>query len=419
MSGSRLIALVVLMLAWAANGQPLTRESFVRQVLDGSAAARALDAQHDLEAARSGFAGGWSNPVLTWEREAPFGEPAGSGQDLLRASVPLVVSGRLGLLSDSAAAGVSAAEARRRRGRAQLRREAELAYSAVLAAGMRRRIFDGSIKSVAQVHEALVARERAGEAAGYDLVRVQVERALLEAQVEAAGLEEDQERSAAAALLGAPLPSELEGAIVLSGPAVAAGDDPAALSRITERRADLRALSLEAEAASFRERAAARQWIPDLELGGGPIFYGAGTAESSAGYAVGLSVTLPIFQHGQRERGEAAAERALAEARRERTVATLQATLQSARRTLSVRAERLTRHETQTLPRVAELRKIARAAYRGGASEIVQLLDAERVAREAELVQVELALEVARAHAQVALHSGEWDDASAQDGENR
>jgi cobalt-zinc-cadmium efflux system outer membrane protein len=70
---------------------------------------------------------------------------------------------------------------------------------------------------------------------------------------------------------------------------------------------------------------------------------------------------------------------------------------------------RLEAFRKDVLAPALELRRIATAAYRGGASDLLVLVDAERAAREAQLGAVDLARSVVRMDSDLVLMTGVHD----------
>ena len=130
-----------------------------------------------------------------------------------------------------------------------------------------------------------------------------------------------------------------------------------------------------AEAAEDR---AAWAWFPTLELGGGlKRAHGFG-ADSGYGYALGVSLSVPLFDRGQAQRSQAEAHRALASARSEALRRSIDAERQTALVTFRTAREELSRFEAQTSGQVETLLAAAQSGYREGQRTIVELLDAQR-----------------------------------------
>jgi cobalt-zinc-cadmium efflux system outer membrane protein len=76
---------------------------------------------------------------------------------------------------------------------------------------------------------------------------------------------------------------------------------------------------------------------------------------------------------------------------------------------VAARREQLHRHRANVLEATMEIQQIARAAYRGGAAELLVLVDAERAAREARLLDLELARGLIEAQNDLLLLAGAYD----------
>lgn len=405
---------LLLLAGSAAAQEPLTEEQFVQRVLGASLEARVAEAEAVLGRAEAVGVGLWPNPELEWQRQrTSSGARAGESQDVLIASIPLVLSGRLGLEAEAAQRGAQAAEARLARARAELRREAVVAFSKVQGAQQRRSLLEESVTELKRLAEAIAVRERAGEAAGYERLRIEVEVAAVEDGLRGALLEERQAQADALRLLGSEvkaLPS-LQGSLA---PEREVPDGATLLAELEAKRADVRALTLEAQGEESARRAAARSWIPDPTVTAGAQLLDVGQQGAGTGYVVGLSVPLPLFQRGQGAAARAEARRGLAEARRALLLNAARTQLTSALEGVRARRERLLRHREAVLARTEELRRIAAIAYKGGSADLLVLVDAERAAREASLTAVALAEAVVAAETDLLLLAGAYDGAIAR-----
>ncbi len=403
--------LLVLLSGGAAAQEPLEVSQYVERVLEASLEARVVRAEAALGRAEAVGVGLWPNPSLQWQREkATSGRSDGQSQDVVLASIPLVLSGRLSLEAEAAQRGAEAAEARLARARAELRYEATRTFAEVLATQRRRAILEESLAELRRLTDAIAVRERAGEAAGYDRLRIEVEAASVQDALRGAHVDERQARANALRLLGpeAKVLPELQGTLA---PEQALPDGGALLAELESKRADVRALSLEARGAESARRAADRGWVPEPTVNAGAQLLDVGLPGAGGGYVVGVSLPLPIFKRRQGERARAEAHRELAEARKASLLHTARSRLTVALDTVVARRERLARHGQDVLARTEELRRIAATAYRGGSAELLVLVDAERAAREAQLKSVELALDAVESETDLLLLAGAYDGA--------
>ncbi|MFE8597140.1 TolC family protein [Archangium violaceum] len=406
-------SICLLLLAGTAEAQPTLDESqYVEWVLTASLEARVAELEAALGRAEAVGAGLWPNPELGWERQkTTSGTRDGESQDVLVASIPLVLSGRLGLEREAADQNAKAAEARHEWARAGLRHEATRAFSAVLAARERRSILEQSLAELRRLAEAIATRERAGEAAGYDRLRIELEAATVQDALRGAVLDEHQAEAQALRLLGpgvTVLPL-FEGAFGVERPLP---EGASLLAELEERRGDLRALALEVSGAEAARRAAGRGWIPEPSVRAGAQFLDVGLPGAGVGYVVGVGLPLPFFDRRQGEAARAEARRGLAEARRAALVHEARTRLAVVLEAVSGRRERQARHRSEVLGRAQELRQVAATAYRGGGAELLVLVDAERAAREARLTAVELAVSLVEAETDLLLLAGAYDGAT-------
>ncbi|MBI4985260.1 MAG: TolC family protein [Rhodocyclales bacterium] len=148
-------------------------------------------------------------------------------------------------------------------------------------------------------------------------------------------------------------------------------------------------LARRAEAAELDSRAAARGWVPDVTLGIGTKRSDNGITRDN-GAIVSLSIPLPVFDRQQAGEQRAAAEALTARAEyvlaRNRAEGDLRG-LHAQTQRLIVAATDYRRDATAAAP---ELLRIAEAAYQGGESTLLELLDAYRGALEAETTALDL-----------------------------
>jgi outer membrane protein, heavy metal efflux system len=413
LGGAVSLATTVCSIAGPSDGraQPaaLDERQYVEEVLRAGLEARVADAEAEVGRAEGAGAGAWANPALAWQREAvESGPAAGATQDIFSLSLPLVLSGRLGLERAAARQGAQAALARRDRARAELQHEAILRFYGVVAATERKTVLAESLGRLRGLSQTTAAREKAGDASGYDRLRIALEAATVEDLVRGATTAERAARAAALAMLGpeteslpplegslAPVPARIEGAETGTG--------------FESRRGDVRALQLEARAAETARQGAARGFIPEITVQAGAQILDARRPGESRGYVAGVELPLPLFQRRQGERARAEARRELAQARAAAVLRKARALLTVARETAQEGRARLEAHRTEVLGRAEELQKIAGAAYRGGASDLLALVDAERTARQARLDAIDLAKAVIEADSELLLLTGGYE----------
>lgn len=400
------LLLPLLLTSVAASAQPaLTGREYVERVLASGLDARVAESEAALGRAEAVGVGLWPNPSLDWQREAVgVGANPRETQDIVTASVPLVLSGRLGLEAESAGLSAQAAEARREQARLRLWNVATRTFSAALGAQERRVILEESLAALRRLEAAIAAREKAGDAAGYDHLRVSIEAGMVEDLLRGATLDERLRKAEALGLLppGTGELPPLQGPLEVERPLPSREAVLAAL----ENRPDVRALELEARSAELARQAEGRGWIPEPTVNAGVKHLDVGPSGAGTGYVVGLSLPLPFFQRRQGEAARAEARRTLAEAQRAALLHTARTRLTTLHDEVTGRRERLALHRASVLARTEELRRIAGIAYRGGGAELLVLMDAERASREARLAAVELAVSAVEAEADLLLFTG-------------
>lgn len=397
-----------------AGPESFDEETFVRRVLGSGPAAAVVEKEIAAARAESAGAGLWPNPSLSWQREDVSRSGGRETQDQVFASIPLVLSGRLGLAADAANLQAQAAQARGERSRTALWQRAVILYTRARTAQERTRLLRSQSEAFATLAAAIAVREKAGDAAGYDRLRIELEASSVAQLLRAAEFDQRTTLAEALALIGASAPPPPDARFTFTGelaPIRALPDLATATEGLERRRGDARALSLEAQAAQRAASSAGRSWIPDPTVTAGVQTLGAGT-ERGVGYVTGLSIPLPFFEHGQGPRARAVAARDLAEARLALTLNEARVQLAAVFASATGRREQLLRHRREVLPRALQLRTAATAAYRAGGAELLVLVDAERTVREAQLRELDLAEQVVAAETDLLLLSGAWDGAA-------
>ena len=387
-----------------AEEAALSREAFAARAVENGPFAAALAARLAAARAEREAAGLPPNPAFTWDRAAAVsGGRDGEAEDDLALHLPLVLSGRLGLERAAASADLEAFEARARGQRAELRREARDAFDEVLAARGRLAVLTEAEAAATALTRVLAAREKAGESAGYDRERMELEAALVADQRVAAEAERVRVEVAAAGLLGLPGTSlpPLEGDLGFeSASAVPAPQDP-------PERPWLQALAHEAAAARAAALAAERRAVPDPALTAGARLLDLGRSGSGLGYVVGLEIPLPVLDSGAREADRARARALAVEAECEAGLQRVRRELAAARANAEARRTRLAAHRRDVLERAERLRDLAAKAWSAGGAELLTLLDTQHAAREARLTALDLALEARRAETELLFLTGD------------
>ena len=323
-------------------------------------------------------------------------------ESTLQLSQEFDVSGRRTLRRQAAEHRLDAIQAEGEAARRRLVAEVRNAFADALHRDQGRRALRAWGERIDAANRIVRELAKAGEASGYERRRLERERQSAQARAARAEADYLRAREALFGVLGQPQARRIDPAGDLlpdEGPSLIIAQ--ASL----RRRPDLQALLAQAEAFDRERRAAERAWIPDVTLGAGPKrIEEAGRTDH--GLTVSVSIPLPIFNRGQPAQKRATAEAALTRAdhalRLERWEAELRGVWAQANELR--RAAIAFRKEAISVSR--DLARIAEAAYRGGESTLLELLDAYRSELEAETTTLELELAARLARIELDLLSG-------------
>jgi outer membrane protein len=331
------------------------------------------------------------------------------------------------------------------RGRAQqIATRARRAYLDVLLAEEALRLNENAVQRVRQVLEETRARQRAGLASEYDVLRLEVQLANLEprrrqsvSHVAAArrtmaaelGMEGGEEMRVAGSLAAVRLtPEENDPAnrqlIEFSGlraPEAMPLDEVLALAM--QRRSDLRQLEWNRRLRHAQLRAQQGESLPRVSAfgvysvtaqdDGGVTFYGGPDGFRAYGQQVGIQVTLPIFSGFQRNARVQQQQVAVRQAEVQQRLARVHVDNQI--RTLLdavIEARERTEAQRRAVGQAQRGYEIARTQYREGLSSQLEVTDAEGALRESEFNYAQAVHDylTARAHLDEAVGVVPWVD---------
>jgi outer membrane protein, heavy metal efflux system len=342
----------------------------------------------------------WPNPRLTLDRESV----AGVTEYLTMVSQSLPITGRRGLDAQSASAHVAAVSSRADDDVRRLRADLRLAFAELLAAQIREREWTAARDRLQGLANILAAREKAGDAAGFD--RLRAEREVLDVEAEAADASTDRARAQAglASFFSPP-----------GGPIVAANQEmtrapvpdlAALLERAEATRGELSAIGHELESARLSARAAERRLVPEPEVVAGTKSSTAGSGD--IGSVLTLHVAIPLFDRAQPERAMATARVAQAEAQAEAFRLVLRGQVDALREAVIQRRAAADRYRTQATTATTQIERIAQVSYDAGERGILELLDAFRLGASARVRQVALDLATRQAEIELEFATG-WE----------
>lgn len=404
-----MVSLALPLAAWAQTDtpqaapryHPLTEADAVRLGLarsDLSALERGAVEAAEADALAAGLP---PNPTLGYSRESAR-RGAGATEQTWQIAQSFDVSGRRGLRREAAGRRVEVANAGNAQRRHEIAAEIRYRFHEVLLKQETISATEAWIRRFTRVEGIVDKLARRGEASGYDRRRLAREGQTAQARlsVEQADLERARERLAA--LIGTP-GAPLDPVSGVLPPAGLAALEHALAG--LERRPDLQALARRAEAADLDGQAAARGWLPDVTVGVGPKYTDVGMGRDTS-TVITLSVPLPVF-----DRQQAGERRAIADARHARSeYALTRARAEGDLRGLHRQAERLgaaaADYRTRAVGGSAALLRIAEAAYQGGESTLLELLDAYRGALDAEITALDLEWKARQARIEYDLLTG-------------
>ena len=411
----RPVVLIVMLVAaplhvWAQDGQPrfpaapsrspapLTVGAAVAEAIAASPAVRAQRTRADGEQAAAPWAGRLPNPSINWLGEGLRTNPPTLLQPdhgvFVVQSLPL--GGRLG--AERRLAEAEAGSASRDVDRMSEAVAVETVNRFLAAARARQLVAVLETQREGLVELVRIQQRRVDEGVAPigDLGRLQAELARVEVQAARQGLESRRAQVALCMLLAradcdgwTPL---LPDAAWLAGPDGVASlpADPAGTATVVDGRPHVQAALARQEAARFAKTLADASVWPSLDVTGGykrTQFLDTGM--------VGLSISVPLFdrQRASRARATAAADAAAFEvdvARRDARLTITETLAQAAALARQVDAVDL------ASPALTAQRA-ARSAFREGATDLVRLLDAERLVADARTDELHLRLDALHA----------------------
>lgn len=348
------------------------------------AMARGLEAQ----------AGAYVNPALAYTTERTSGGGQTSRQQIAGVEQAVEIGGQRRARREAARLRTHAAQARLETAEAIVDFEVARLYASAVAA--ERRVALAHTASAAFVEAARISDRRlaAGDISTYADLRLRLEAARYAALEAEAVLASRSARSGLSSVISANLDSISVSNPVLSDSMPRSASDlrwEALRALALSSRADLRAMSLEADASAADARLAARERIPTPVLSAGfKSEESAGNPESMNGFAAGFSVPLPIWdrRRGAIQAAEAGARRQVAE--RESLRRRIANEVMEAHAALTAAEQQIALLAPQLGVRAAAALRSAQLAYAEGEITLLEWLDAVRAYHEAESVYASL-----------------------------
>ncbi len=375
-------ALLVAPVELAARAEPpprgISARDFLARVGRSHPSLPVLEAAVEEAAANVRAARVWANPSLSYDREEVFAGGRAQPENYLRLELPLEVSGRRGLRVQAARLGLEAVRAGAVRDRTALLLDALGLYWSAAAARETASLLQRERAALGGLLKAVRSRTSAGETSGYDRDRLELELDAVDDSLAEAGRELELWQRRLGLLAGEPA-ARLDASDALTLPG-----RPRALEGLLRQalaaRADHRAARLRAAQAERELAAAGRGWVPGLVLSGG-LKTAAVDERTAWGYLAGLSLGLPVLDHGQGEAAKARARLRLAQAEQHLLEAQVLSEVTTTHGALTRTLAQAERFERTQLPRLERLVRRAQVSYQEGERPVFELLDALRTAR--------------------------------------
>ena len=297
------VLIVLTPVAAAAAAETVTEREAVRIFLEQSPEARLGPLIEQSVAAEIRRGAPLPNPAVAYQVE----DAAGVRDQYLTVQQALPITGRQRLVREAADAGAQAAGlAASQELRASASAVRQSFYEVLYGEGVLDRLRQG-VERLRRVVDILAKRESEGEGSGYDLLRAEQE--LAELGIETA--EAEVALSAARSRFGSffdpaqqMASARLEGTLDLTEAPPATGEE---VDLALARRDDLKALRAEARRLDLEREAARRQRLPEPTLSAGWKRVEGFDLEDT-GFIAALTIPLPIFDRGQIESAQAAAD---------------------------------------------------------------------------------------------------------------
>lgn len=358
--------------ALAQTGPPLTLEAAMTRAAANNRAFLAAQLQRAVDLASVDVARQRLNPELSYEyaRETPH--------QAFAVNLPIETGGKRQRRIDLAQATVAVTQADIRRLTIDLRSRVRSAYFALVAANRRAGLANDLRALALRARDAAQVRFQAGDVARLEVV--QTELALADA---------DNDVTAARGEIRATL-AELNDLLAQpAGSDLTLADDLGRAPLPTLEQAQTLAAGANTELALLDQRLAEQKARRDLaralqtpDVAAGAAYTFDAQPEFSHGYRFSAGLTIPIFTRYKAAVlvEEAALARLTAE--RDATLAQINAAVAAAIERAAAAREQVRRGETETLPRAAEVERMAQDAYVSGQTGLVALLQALQFTRD-------------------------------------
>jgi cobalt-zinc-cadmium efflux system outer membrane protein len=373
--------------------EPLRIETYVEIVLQSHPASWAARALEESAAAENLGARLLPDPTL----ELSLGQGRSVTDSSVRATeTGIALSQSIPWLPARAAsmeAADHAGEARRAEASAtrwSLATDARLAFYRLLEARALVEVARATEMDARSLLDLMSRRASLGETREVDRIKARVEWLKQQRELRTAEREAEAAKAALRTLAASPLPTPLVLGGELPVPADAAVPLREALRARLERSPRVLGARAEAARAASLLTSARRSRVPDLDVS---LFRQKELDREAFGASIGL--VLPLWNARRGDVARAGAESMARSADAERIRLTLQTEAETRRRDVDTSAAQVATLMTDLLPSSAESVRLARLLFEEGETSLLDLLDAQRTARDARREEIRARFELA------------------------
>jgi outer membrane protein TolC len=373
--------------------EPLRIETYVEIVLRSHPASRAARALDDSAAAESRSARLLPDPTL----EVSLGRGRSAADSSVSATETGVTFSQVIPWFPARAAGIEAADhgAEARRAEASATRwslalDARLAFYRLLQARALVEVARATEMDARSLLDLVSRRASLGETREVDRIKARVEWLKQERELRAAEREANAAEATLRTLAASPLPRPLVLHGGLPGPADSTSTLEDATPARLERSPEMTRARAEAARAASLLSNARRSRVPDL----GFSLFSAKELDRDA-YGASLGIVLPLWNARRGDIARAGAESMLRSADAERIRLALLTEIETRRRDVDTSAAEAATLMNELLPSAAESLRLARLLFEEGETSLLDLLDAQRTARDARREEIRARFELA------------------------
>jgi len=392
---------------------PVTLEQAVATVVAGSPGLKAVQARTDAAREAAKYAGALPNPTVEVRSEnwtfgswtwTPAPDPAAPpGLDFFTVlTQPVELGGQRGKRAAIGAADRDAAEAALAGARRQVVLDTIRVYVDALRSREWLRALDSNREGLDTLLRAMTSRVREGYTAEADLAKFQAESARVDTQRLRARLDLGRNLSLLASLMQTPVPLTADQLIEPAMRPSPPGDSAQLAAQAADRSPEV--LAARARVARARDSLALERAlrVPDLHVAGG---YKRTAGTDTAVF--GVLMAIPLFDRHTKAIATASGDQHAAAFELAAIEARVRADAQLVFDAARVLGERATHVDADLLTPADTVRTAARSAFREGATDILMLVDAERVYVDARREAVQLKLDAIAAALEARLLLGE------------